>query len=561
MQLQYTRGLKKIKNEYLYPASPTLINSLDVSENLKILFKKTRDNLLSYKENSTIQDPQLRPYQNQDVNFLMRLTQGKGVFNQQRTGKTPTTLVTMRNLKQDRCMIFVPKSAIYKWIQEYKKWHSGPVYTTAPSWNQQKRIKAYETFEGTLITNHDKASVDYDYLLENFKNCDAIVVDEAHILRTFTNNRSKNSKHSLFYIIDKKTNKKIKSYKTETEALINFNKETQYLEEHKKYNSAKVNISLIRLRKASKDAYALTGTPTGNYLYEIFGILTFLFPYLFTAYYPAIEYYFNINQVTYPGAAFPSKEIKDFKSEQKEKELLEFLETFSIQRKRKEVMQWLPKIEIEEIFLEPSTLQRKVMTELKTYFESGNIICENKLSVITALRQLTITPLKFELEDIGPKFQWILDLLNDYPDQQYFIVSQFTSCLKLLKKLLPKKFKTALLEGSTNNIKRYEIENEFQKGKINILLGNIQVTNVAMTLSKASHLIFLDQSLIQIENEQIQDRILPTTIEENENKEEQIITKLYIKESIDLYFREGLLNKKSQIEIINDYKRSLKKHV
>ena len=558
MQSPYSRGIKKVKEEYLFPASPTLVNSLDIPQVLKDQYIQTRNKLLQQKENNTIQDRRLRPYQNQDVNFLSQLTQGKGVFNQQRTGKTPTTLVTMRKLNENKNLIFVPKSSVYKWIQEYKKWHGGPVYTTAPSWNKKRRIQAYEEFEGTLITNIDKADIDYDYLFAAFKRGDAIVLDEAHVLRTYTNNYSKKSTHSTFYLYSMQTNKQLGKYTSLEEAKANQREDT-YLVENKKYNSAKVLIALIRLRKLFKDAYALTGTPVGNKANEIFGILAFLFPDLFTSYYPTMEYYFNIEQTQYNATDFPIKSIKGFKSKEKEQELLEFLETFSIQRKRKDVMPWLPKLEIEEIFLEPSPLQKRTMMELKTYFESGPIICENALGVMIALRQITSSPLRYNLEDLGPKFEWILDLISDYPERKYFIVSAFTEILKILKNIIPKKFKTALLEGRVNSLKRDGIVQAFQAGQIDILLGQIEVVSVSLTLSKASHLIFLDPSLVVIDNQQTEDRILPTTIEENINKEEQIITKLYINESIDTYIRAGLIENLNEITIINNYTKALKK--
>ncbi len=518
MQLQYSQGTKKIKDEYIYPSSPTLINSLDIPKNLKQDYINKRNQLLAKKKDNTIQDPRLRPYQNQDVNFLMQLKQGKGVFNEQRTGKTPTTLITMRNLNQNRCIIFVPKSGILKWIQEYRIWHGGPVYTVLSSWNQKKRIHAYETFQGTLIINHDKAAVDYDYIFTYFKNADAIVLDEAHILRTHTNSHKKANVEN--------------------------------------YNSSKVSIALIRLRQICKDAYALTGTPTGNYTHEIFGILKFLFPTIFPSYYPAVGYYFKIHQENI-GQPVPIRRVGTFQSLEKEKELLEFIETFSIQRKRRDVMQWLPKTDIEEIFLEPTTNQIRWMDELKRYFETDNIICENALTVMTALRQLTISPLRYELKELGPKLDYVIQTIEDFPNKPIIIVSCFTSILRILKDVLSKTHKVELLEGQTSAEKRYSIEQDFQKGKFNILLGNIRVVNVNLTLSRAEQIIFLDQSLIHIENEQTEDRFVPTTKEEAERKEGQLVTKLFISDSIDTYIRQSLLEKKNETEIVNDYVRSL----
>ena len=72
-------------------------------------------------------------------------------------------------------------------------------------------------------------------------------------------------------------------------------------------------------------------------------------------------------------------------------------------------------------------------------------------------------------------------------------------------------------------------------------------------------LIFLDSSLIYIENEQVSDRILPTTLKEAEEKEGQLVTHLYLNNSIDIYLRNALLEKQEETAIINNYTKLLKK--
>jgi SNF2 family DNA or RNA helicase len=51
----------------------------------------------------------------------------------------------------------------------------------------------------------------------------------------------------------------------------------------------------------------------------------------------------------------------------------------------------------------------------------------------------------------------------------------------------------------------------FQRGQIDILLANIIAAGTGLTLDKSDTIIFLDKSFNPADNEQAQDRIVPTT--------------------------------------------------
>jgi superfamily II DNA or RNA helicase len=519
------KGVRKTNEGDLFPASPTLVNSLNITPTTKQNYLLLHTNLLARKNDTTTSyDARLRPYQNSDVHFLIALNQGKGVFNQQRTGKTPTTLVTMREKQQNRNMIFVPKSAVLSWYKEYKKWHGGEVYYIKDHWNAERRKQAYAENKGTLITNYDKAFIDYDIIKKYFKHSDAIIVDEAHeILRNYSNPSSHLNK------IGKRV-----------------------------YNSAKVATAITRLRKICTDAYALTGTPTANKEIDIYGILAFLFPELFQFYYPTIEYYFNIELQKIWSKDITLKNVTNFKSPTKKQELLEFIETFSISRKRKDVMPWLPKVDIETIELEKTVKQRRWMLELEKYFETEHVVCENALTTMIALRQIATCPKILGLNDDGPKFKWIKDHLKDYPNKPIIFLSAFTEILKLLKEYI-KPFECRLIYGDSSSKQRFEAQEAFQNREYNILLANIEVFKVNLTFSKAEEIVFLDPSLTYVDNEQAEDRFLPISEEEAIQKEDQKITRLVVVESIDTYIQTMLAEKQEKTSIINNYIQTLRK--
>ena len=513
MDYPFMTGIRKNRDTHIFPSSPTIVNILQINQIEKEKYLVSRNRLLAQKyQDHVVHDSRLRPYQNADVNFLLHLNKGKGVFNQQRLGKTPTTLVTMRLKNQNNNLIIVPKSTIYQWKKEFLKWHGGSLIEIKDSWNKSKRAKAYKENKGTLIINYEKARIDFEELRKHLAPFDAIVLDEAHVLRNYTG-LSENAK------------------------------------------SPRTVKAIIKLRKESTDAYALSGTPTPNKESNIIGILAFLYPDLFEYYWNTVDYYFKKSLET----AYGNKDffvVDGFINDYKKQEMLEFLETFSIQRKRKDVIKWLPKVDYEIIRLDPDPEQLKHHVTLAEYFETEHVVCENPLTTMIALRQITHYPKILKLEAPSPKFEWIKEHLTDYPEKAVVIVSAFSSILIELQKYLDK-VDTRLMYGQTNAATRQQYIEDFQTSKYNVLLANIQVAKEGITLSRAEEIIFLDPSLTYTDNLQMSDRFLPTTPEEAINKEGQKIIHLVVRKTIDVYIQRALKLKKQKTDIINNYLKYL----
>ena len=78
-----------------------------------------------------------------------------------------------------------------------------------------------------------------------------------------------------------------------------------------------------------------------------------------------------------------------------------------------------------------------------------------------------------------------------------------------------------------------------------------------MKFERCHTMIIIDPSLVYTDNEQLEDRLLPTSIEVAEQKEKQQIIRLIIDESIDTYIQLQLQKKATKTEIINDFRKSL----
>ena len=507
MQSPAIEGLTKRNNIHTFPSSPTLLKAMNIDDSA---YLHARNKLISKKNLPASYDDRLRDYQNQDVVFLMSL-KSKAVFNQQRTGKTPTTLTTMRLMNEHNNLIICPGSIIYRWQDEFKKWHGGPVQVLDSRMTKKKRIKEIKNFKGTLIMSYGIARNDVNDLLK--RQPENIVVDEAHRLRNYKGMRSP--------------------------------------------YSPQLAKAIIKIAQNTEKHYALTGTPVPNKPENIYGILAFLFPKLFNSYWGFINYYFKVEDRIINAEMDSIKEIVDFKNPQKKRELQEFLETISIQRKRKDVMQWLKEVEPTPIKIPPTKKQLNYLKELREYFE----IAEEELTTINILermlreQQVATEPKLLDLNAKGVKTEWIKEYINDYPEKSIIFVSKFTSYLKYLNK---EHIKNAiLLTGETTNKKRQEIETAFNDKKIQIILANIDVAKEGMTLYGADTMVFIDTSLTYTDNEQCMDRLLPTTEQIAAEKEDQEIILLRTDTPIENYLYKMLKLKKSKTDIINDYKRFL----
>ena len=70
---------------------------------------------------------------------------------------------------------------------------------------------------------------------------------------------------------------------------------------------------------------------------------------------------------------------------------------------------------------------------------------------------------------------------------------------------------------------------------------------------------FVKASLTYIDNQQLEDRLLPTSEEVAIKKDKQQIVKLLLEDTIDSYIYDQLSKKATKVEIINNFKAFLNK--
>ena len=330
---QTTNYLSQKNNYYILPASPSLLNRLGINSPK---YMRYRQQIINSKTSDKIYNPILRPYQNQAVNFL--LSDGnKACFDEQRLGKTPTVLTVVKELNPHKALIVTPKSLTYQWYKEYKKWVDDDVILI--DGNVDQRTSLYKpNSTKSMIMSYNTLSNDIEHI-EKLK-FDIMIIDEAHRIR--------NLKKGI-------------------------------------RNAPKEAKAVVKIGKHVPKRIALTGTPANNYADDIFGILQFLYPDIFTSYYNFSNYYFEQDDIyTRRGGELKIISTCSGKFKKgKEQELLEFLELISIQRKRKEVMTWLPEYNIERVSVPMTPKQAEAYKQLSKYFELNDIIISASINCTT----------------------------------------------------------------------------------------------------------------------------------------------------------------------------------
>ena len=443
----------------------------------------------------------LRPYQLEDAEFLSTLNTG-ACFNEQRTGKTPTILEVCRLKNCKKVLIVCPNSALPQWQTEYTRWLNKPCEIVFGA--KTKKEQAVENWEHGLVISYDslKSTARSEGLITKIlkQNPDVVILDEAH--------RIKNPKSA----------------------------------------NAKAAFALMKI----PNRFVLTATPAHGKPEEIYSLLHFIRPEQYPSYWAFINKYFNTKQVYLGTHTF--KEITGFKFG-KDIQLLNELKTFSTQRKRREVMQWLPDKDYQQILLTPTSKQKKCLDELQNYYETENIVTVGVLDRLTRCRQLCLDPRLLDIKSESPKVNWIKNFLVENDEKSIIIFSKFTSFLKLLEKDLQHE-RVACIIGDTPVIKRAEIVKNFQNKNLRVLLINIDAGKEALTLDSADITIFTDKYPPYGDIAQAEDRFVATTI--NKAEKEHTIYELILKDTYDEQLYNLVNLRASSTDVINNYKKYLK---
>ena len=459
-------------------------------------YRRWVSELKSENHNVSYTDDRLRPYQAVDAEFINKRNHA-AVFNEQRTGKTPTTLVAVKD-KLKKGIIVCPSGLKLNWQREVKLWleKDATIITGTP----KVRKGLYEAFNSStysiIIIGYETLRQDMGTLF-NPKYFDVLIADEVHRLR---------------------------NYKT-------------------KQSKAVYHLSLL-----AESVYALTGTPAVNHPADVYGILKLLRPKKFSSYWQFIDRYFGVED------GYFGKQILGIRKDRLS-EFTNMLNDISVNRKRKDVMSWIPKITQRTIPLEFDTKQerhyRRALKEFLYGLEGNDKDIPNTLAQLTRLRQICVDPALLELDGASPKTDFIKEFLDDNTGS-VIIFSSFTSYLNHLATVVDG---ATLLTGEQSQAEKQAAIDAFQRGDRRVLLANIRAGGVGFTLDRADTIIFADRSYNPVDNEQAADRFVPTNPNVAYGAKE--IIDLTIKNSVEEGINKLLADKQNIISYVNTYIENL----
>ena len=396
---------------------------------------------------------ELRDYQKEDVQRILS-TPTLGIFNEQRTGKTPTAIVGMTQ-KCQHILVICPNSMVYTWQTEFKRWADIDAQVLT------KKPKTVKDVPQVCIVNYEKlaittGSVTWLQLLIKSK-FEGLILDEAH---------------------------RIKNLRTAT---------------HK---------AVMTLARGIPYRMALTGTPAYNKSADVFAILKFLNPDLFRSKTRFINEWYRTTRIFTPnGMIEKPSSIK----EERKQEFVNMLNSMAVMRKRT----WGHNTETIDIRLQLTAQQQKYLKELCDYFETrdedNRVITQGVLDRIVRYRQICNHPSTANLAGESPKLEWIKDYVKDYPENSTII---FSNSRKFLEKLsldlscLNKYHR--IIAGGTPPARRAEIQQDFQDKNCTILLIQTAAGKEGLTLDAADVTIFCDTYPPLADYLQAKDRMAPS---------------------------------------------------
>ena len=443
----------------------------------------------------------LRPYQVEDIKKLLQ-QDCCACFNEQRTGKTPIAILTMEVRQLDKVLIVCPASMIYPWKDAYNFWTGKEAQVCVGSPN--KRIKIVKEWE------HGPLIISYGCLKETIR-----------------------TGGMLPYILDKKPGACIAD-----EA------------HHFKCHTTATAKAMYQLSKVCKYRMALTGTPATNKPADIYGILRWLYPESFKSYWDFIHDNFRTYK-QYTGFQKYHLEIGEWLP-LRQAIMATYLNNFTTQRKRKDVMPWLPPKDYLKVRLPCTPLQKKYLSELQEYFETEDLVTQTVLDRMIRERQICVSPQIVDLKGSSPKIEWILDYIKDYPDKKILIFSKFKRGIHLLHETLSeKKIKGQVITGEVQPAARAELVKQFQQGDLQYLVLQIDACKEGLTLDEADVEIFVDAYPPAADIQQAEDRFVATT-PDKKDKPHQII-QLMLADTYDEECYNLVERRASSIDCINSY--------
>ena len=311
-------------------------------------------------------------------------------------------------------------------------------------------------------------------------------------------------------------------------------------------SQARRGMELLKIKEGGLKI-AQSATPWRSRPHLLWSTLNWLYPDEYTSKWAWIEIMYEVES----GFAGNFKEIGSLDPD-RERLLYRTLNTVMIRRTRKEVAGDLPsrlyighRIDPDDeasplgVWLPMEGKQLKAYKEMEedafAEIDGGVLDPIGALAELTRCQQLAVSYGRMDGEDFTPvlpsnKFDYLVDLLSelgfpDDPTTKVIVVSKYTKVLELFARELAEKhkIKSLMLAGKTSMKKREKVREVFNdpEAQPHLLFLNTIAGGTAITLDAADEMVFLDETFVADDQEQVEGR------NDNRRPEEKVVQRRY----------------------------------
>lgn len=284
----------------------------------------------------------------------------------------------------------------------------------------------------------------------------------------------------------------------------------------------------------------LSGTPADDKPQDIWSVLNWLWPKFYTSYWRFVNTHCIFKELI----GSNGNSYKKIIGVQNLHILHKQMESWYIRRLKDEVAKELPDKFYTQVVVDLLPQQRRAYNEMrktmvawvkdhkKEIEEESPLIANVIVAQLQRLQQFALAYMyqdgyvkkkikdpetgditevevpRYLMSEPSSKLDALMELLEDNPNEQFVVFSQFKQIINLLAHRLDRHgISYGLLTGDTKQSDRDTLVREFQAGKVRIFAGTIAAGGIGITLTAASRVVFLDRAWKPTANRQAEDRL------------------------------------------------------
>lgn len=446
--------------------------------------------------------PDLYPFQRAGVSFLTAAEKAL-LLDEMGTGKTPQTIRTLANIARlgDNpfpALVVAPNNMTITWRKEFERWYPGVKVGVVKGGVAQRRKIIEDPTNHVLVVNfegvkgHSRLAPYGSIRMRKCHICDPMMPDD----KDHTPARCQSHPKELNKI----------QFKT---LIVD---EAHRMKDPKSQQSRA--IKALRTA-ATKYVYALTGTAIGDNPGDLWPSLNLIDPASFPSRSSFIDRYCLAGYNMFGGMSVMGLNplTKD--------EFFKIVDPIMRRMPKEAVLKDLPPKVFNHRYVEMTAKQATAYKQMDDNqiailgdLQDGVTVAANPLTELTRLTQFASA--FAELDELGQvrlsepscKIDALLEILEDTGEEPMVVFAQSRQLIELAATRLRKqKVSFEMIVGGQTVDEREIAKENFQNGRVRVILCTIAAGGIGITLTRANRAVFLQRSWSMIENKQAEDRV------------------------------------------------------